>query len=106
MRTAAFFDIDHTLIGADSGMLFMRYLLQQGLLKRRDLVRPIYYTLLHRLNLQRRLLRFLVSPSVRDIRQRWKASVRPPRWLSSNRQGSLYPRPKKRSGLPSRGWIS
>jgi len=51
MRTAAFFDIDRTLIATDSGMLFMRYLLQQGLLKRRDLVRPIYYTLLHRLNL-------------------------------------------------------
>ncbi len=51
MRSAAFFDIDHTLIAADSGILFMRYLLQQGQLKRRDLVRPIYYTLLHRLNL-------------------------------------------------------
>jgi HAD superfamily hydrolase (TIGR01490 family) len=51
MRTAAFFDIDHTLIAADSGMLFMRYLLRQGLLKRRDLLRPLYYTLLHRLNL-------------------------------------------------------
>jgi HAD superfamily hydrolase (TIGR01490 family) len=32
-------------------MLFMRYLLRQGLLKRRDLIRPIYYTLLHRVNL-------------------------------------------------------
>jgi HAD superfamily hydrolase (TIGR01490 family) len=51
MHTAAFFDIDHTLIDADSGMLFMRYLLERGQLKRRDLVRPLYYTLLHRLNL-------------------------------------------------------
>jgi len=51
MRIAAFFDIDHTLIAADTGMLFMRYLLQRGQLKRRDLVRPAYYTLLHRLNL-------------------------------------------------------
>ena len=51
MRTAAFFDIDNTLIAADSGLLFMRYLLQQGRLKRRDLIRPLYYTLLHRVNL-------------------------------------------------------
>lgn len=51
MRTAAFFDIDHTLIAADSGMLFLRYLLQRGQLRRRDLIRPAYYTLLHRLNL-------------------------------------------------------
>ena len=51
MRTAAFFDIDHTLVAGDTGMLFMRYLLQHGQLKRRDLVRPLYYTLLHRLNL-------------------------------------------------------
>jgi HAD superfamily hydrolase (TIGR01490 family) len=50
MRTAAFFDIDRTLISADTGMLFMRYLLRQGRLKRRDLVRPLYYALLHRLN--------------------------------------------------------
>ncbi|HVO24798.1 MAG TPA: HAD family hydrolase [Candidatus Margulisiibacteriota bacterium] len=51
MRPAAFFDIDHTLITTDSGMLFMRYLVQQGQVRRRDLVRPLYYTLLHRLNL-------------------------------------------------------
>lgn len=51
MRSAAFFDIDHTLIAADSGILFMRYLLRQGQLRRRDLIRPLYYTLLHRLNL-------------------------------------------------------
>ena len=30
MHIAAFFDIDHTLIAADSAMLFMRYLLQPG----------------------------------------------------------------------------
>jgi HAD superfamily hydrolase (TIGR01490 family) len=51
VRVAAFFDIDHTLIAADSGVLFMRYLLQRGQLRRRDLVRPVYYTLLHRLNM-------------------------------------------------------
>jgi HAD superfamily hydrolase (TIGR01490 family) len=51
MRSAAFFDIDRTLLAADSGVLFMRYLLHRGRLKRRDLVRPAYYTLLHRLNL-------------------------------------------------------
>jgi HAD superfamily hydrolase (TIGR01490 family) len=51
MRTAAFFDIDHTLIGADSGMLFVKYLIERGAMKRRDLLGPAYYTLLYRLNL-------------------------------------------------------
>ncbi len=51
MRTAAFFDIDHTLIGADSGMLFVKYLIERGAMRRRDLLGPAYYTLLYRLNL-------------------------------------------------------
>jgi len=50
MRTAAFFDIDHTLIGADSGILFVKYLIGRGLMRRRDLLGPAYYTLLYRLN--------------------------------------------------------
>ena len=50
MRTAAFFDIDHTLIAADSGILFVRYLIQRGLMRRRDLLGPAYYSVLYRLN--------------------------------------------------------
>jgi len=50
MTPAAFFDIDHTLIAGDSGVLYMRYLLRRGLVRRRDLVAPLYYTILHRLN--------------------------------------------------------
>jgi hypothetical protein len=48
---AALFEIDHTLIAADSGMLFMRYLLDRGELKHWHLIGPLYDTLLHRLNL-------------------------------------------------------
>jgi len=51
MRVAAFFDIDHTLIGADSGVLFMKYLVRRGHLKRRDLLGPLYYSVQYRLNL-------------------------------------------------------
>ena len=50
MRTAAFFDIDHTLIGADSGILFVRYLIGRGAMRWRDLLGPAYYTVLYRLN--------------------------------------------------------
>ncbi|HXQ21447.1 MAG TPA: HAD family hydrolase [Candidatus Acidoferrales bacterium] len=48
---AAFFDIDRTLITADSGVLYAKYLLRRGELRRRDLLAAIYYHLLHRLNL-------------------------------------------------------
>jgi len=51
VAAAAFFDIDHTLIAGDSGMLFIRFLLARGELRRHHLARPLYYTLLHRLNL-------------------------------------------------------
>ena len=51
MRAAAFFDIDHTLIAADSGVLFVKYLVQRGLMRRRDLLGPAYYTVLYRLNM-------------------------------------------------------
>ena len=50
-RVAAFFDIDHTVISGDSGMLLVRYLIRNGLMRRRDLLGPVYYTLLYRLNL-------------------------------------------------------
>lgn len=50
MRTAAFFDIDHTLIGGDSGMLFVRHMIARGELRWRDLIGPAYYTVLYRLN--------------------------------------------------------
>lgn len=50
MRQAAFFDIDHTLIAADSGVLFVRYLIDRGIMRWRDLLAPAYYTALYRLN--------------------------------------------------------
>lgn len=50
MATAAFFDIDHTLIGADSAMLFVRYMVARRELRWRDLIGPAYYTVLYRLN--------------------------------------------------------
>jgi HAD superfamily hydrolase (TIGR01490 family) len=50
MRAAAFFDIDHTLIGADSGILFIKYLIGRGAMRWRDLLGPAYYTVLYRLN--------------------------------------------------------
>ena len=51
MRVAAFFDIDHTLIDADSGVLFMRYLIRRGLMRWRDLLGPLYYSVQYRLNM-------------------------------------------------------
>jgi HAD superfamily hydrolase (TIGR01490 family) len=51
MRVGALFDIDHTLIAGDSALLFVRHLLQRGALGYRDLVPPLYYNLLYRLNL-------------------------------------------------------
>jgi HAD superfamily hydrolase (TIGR01490 family) len=51
MRTGAFFDIDHTLIGADSGILFIKYLVRRGDLRWRHLLGPLYYNALYRLNL-------------------------------------------------------
>ncbi len=49
-RIAAFFDIDHTVISRDSGTLFVRHLIRNGYMRRRDLLGPAYYTLLYRLN--------------------------------------------------------
>jgi len=51
MRTAAFFDIDHTLIAADSGVLFMKYLVRRGLMRWQDLLGPLYYSVQYRLNM-------------------------------------------------------
>jgi putative phosphoserine phosphatase/1-acylglycerol-3-phosphate O-acyltransferase len=51
VRIAAFFDIDHTLISGDSALLFVRHLLARGDLGYRDLVGPLYYNLLYRLNM-------------------------------------------------------
>jgi HAD superfamily hydrolase (TIGR01490 family) len=50
-RAAAFFDIDHTLIAGDSGMLFVKYMVQRGYMRWRDLCGPAYYTVLYRLNM-------------------------------------------------------
>lgn len=87
MHVAAFFDIDHTLIAGDTGMLFVRYLLRRGLLKPRNLIRPLYYTLLHRLNLldinvlfarYTDWVRGQVHTEIRELCDEWfAASVRP-----------------------------
>ena len=50
MRIGAFFDIDHTLITADSGVLFVRYLIRRRAMKWRDLLGPLYYNALYRMN--------------------------------------------------------
>jgi len=86
-RTAAFFDIDHTLIGADSGILFVRYLIGRGAMRWRDLLGPAYYTVLYRLNwldinaVYRRYQRWVRGRShaeMEQVCQEWYAAcVRP-----------------------------
>ena len=49
--TAAFFDIDGTLLRVNSAPLYARYLRQHGKATRRDLVRTAFYLLQYRLNL-------------------------------------------------------
>lgn len=51
MQTGAFFDIDRTLITADSGILFVKHLVRNGKLRWRDLLAPFYYNALYRVNL-------------------------------------------------------
>ncbi len=51
MGIGAFFDIDHTMIAGDSGVLMVRYLVRRGLMRWSELLAPVYYTVLHRLNL-------------------------------------------------------
>jgi len=49
--TAAFFDLDHTLLARSSGELYLRVLRDQGLLSRVDLLRILLASILYRLNL-------------------------------------------------------
>jgi len=51
MPTAAFFDIDGTLLSVNSAPLYARYLRQHGRARRRDLLRTAFYLLQYRLNL-------------------------------------------------------
>lgn len=50
-RTVAFFDLDHTLLARSSGELYIRVLKEQGLLKRRELVKILVASILYRINL-------------------------------------------------------
>jgi HAD superfamily hydrolase (TIGR01490 family) len=51
VAVAAFFDVDGTLIGKNSGPLYMKFLRQRGEIRRRDALRTIYFYLRYRLNL-------------------------------------------------------
>ncbi len=50
-RTAAFFDIDGTLLAVHSAPHYARYMRRHGRARRRDLLRTAYYLLQYRLNL-------------------------------------------------------
>ncbi|MDG2303898.1 MAG: HAD-IB family hydrolase [Candidatus Binatia bacterium] len=50
-RTAAFFDIDGTLLAVHSAPHYARYMRKHGRARRRDLLRTAYYLLQYRLNL-------------------------------------------------------
>ncbi len=50
-RTAAFFDIDGTLLSVHSAPHYARYMRKHGRARRRDLLRTAYYLLQYRLNL-------------------------------------------------------
>jgi hypothetical protein len=50
-RVAALFDMDRTLLDATSGALFARYLYRNGQIRRWDLARVAWWTLLGRLGL-------------------------------------------------------
>ncbi len=88
MRVGAFFDIDHTLIAADSGALIVRYLVRRRLMRWTELLGPAYYTILYRLNLLdinavfRRYQQHLRGQSHDEMRQlcaEWYASMVRPR---------------------------
>jgi len=52
MQAAAFFDLDDTLlVGTNSGVLYMRYLVEHKLMSRFRLLPTLYYSTLHKLNL-------------------------------------------------------
>ena len=47
----AFFDLDRTIISINSGRSLVRYAYEQGLMTRSDLIKGMYLSLLHKLNL-------------------------------------------------------
>ncbi|MBI2337368.1 MAG: HAD family hydrolase [Deltaproteobacteria bacterium] len=52
MKPAAFFDLDDTiLVGTNSLLLYVRYLMRQGMMTRWDVGRGIFYSLLHKINI-------------------------------------------------------
>ncbi len=52
MKPAAFFDLDDTLIiGTNSLLLYVKYLVKKKQMRKRDILRGIYLSLLHKLNL-------------------------------------------------------
>ena len=51
MAVAAFFDIDGTLLAKSSGPLYMKYLRQRGEIRRRDVLRTLYFYVRYRLNM-------------------------------------------------------
>lgn len=51
MAVAAFFDIDGTLLAKNSGPLYMRYLRRRGQIRRRDVLRTLYFYARYRLNM-------------------------------------------------------
>jgi len=47
-RTAAFFDMDRTVLRIDSGMSWMRFLYRRGELSKPELMRAVYWSLLYK----------------------------------------------------------
>ncbi|MDD5447869.1 MAG: HAD-IB family hydrolase [Actinomycetota bacterium] len=46
----AFFDLDHTLLDGSSGEMFVRFMVDEGYMPRRSLLRVFYYGLLYKMN--------------------------------------------------------
>jgi HAD superfamily hydrolase (TIGR01490 family) len=67
-RTAALFDLDHTLLDASSGQLYARYLYRHGRMGRYELARVIWWGLLSTLGLldMRDLIPKLLSQAAGD----------------------------------------
>ncbi len=73
-QTAAFFDVDDTLLAGNSGTLYTRYMFQNGKIRRRDFYRAAYAIVLHRMNrldaiaVARRFLAFAVGYSLQQMK--------------------------------------
>lgn len=51
MKTAAFFDMDYTLVDANTATMYMRHLRKEGLATRRALARTVWWSVRYRLGL-------------------------------------------------------